>query len=211
MRDHDERALVTHEEIAQPVHGLEVEVVRRFVEEQAFGIAEERLCEQHPHFLAALQFSHLPIVQFIRNVQALKENRGVRLRFVTVFLADNALEFAEAHAFGVGHFRALVVQLLALLQRFPQALVAHDHGVADAELVVRVLILLEHAELVWPNDQAFLRRGFAREQLHERRFPGAVRPGQAVPPPGGKRRRDVLEEDLVAEAHGDVLNADHNL
>jgi hypothetical protein len=40
VRDHDQRALVTDEEVAQPVNRVKVEVVGGLVEEQRFRIAE---------------------------------------------------------------------------------------------------------------------------------------------------------------------------
>ena len=104
-------------------------MVRRLVEQQRRGVAEQRLRQQHPHLLAALQFRHRPLVQLVGDVEALEQDRGVRLRLVAVFLADDALEFAEAHAVGVGHVGGLLVERLALLERAPEALVAHDDRV----------------------------------------------------------------------------------
>ena len=46
--DDDERALVANQELLQPVDRLEVEVVRRLVEQQRFGPPEERLGERGP-------------------------------------------------------------------------------------------------------------------------------------------------------------------
>ena len=118
-------------------------------------------------------------MQLVGNVEALQQDRGVALRFVAVFLADNAFELAEAHAVFVGHV-GLGVEDVALLERAPQPLVAHDHRVDDAELVEGELVLLEHAELLRPDDVALLRLLLAGEQLHEGRLARAVRPGQAI-------------------------------
>ena len=74
MRDHDERAVVAHEKLAQPVDRVEVEVVRRLVEQQRLRMAEERLREEHAHFLAALQLGHRPLVQRVRDVEALQQD-----------------------------------------------------------------------------------------------------------------------------------------
>ena len=118
-------------------------------------------------------------MQLVRDVEALQQHRRVALRRVAVFFADDALELAEAHAVIVGQ-RRLGVEHFARLQRLPQPRVAHDHGVDDAELVERELILAEDAELVRPGDGAFLRQRLAGQQLHERRLAGAVGAGQAV-------------------------------
>ena len=82
---------------------------------------------------------------------------GVALGGVAVLLADDALELAEPHAVLVGHL-GFGVERLALLQRRPQPLVAHDHGVDHAECVEGELILAQDAELRRPDDRALLRR-----------------------------------------------------
>ena len=205
MRDDDERALVALEELAQPVDRVEVQVVRRLVQQQRLRLAEERLRQQHAHFLAALQLAHRPVVQRVGDVEPLQQNRRVALGFVAVLVADDALELAEAHAFGVGHV-GLGVEQLALFERAPQAVVAHDDGVDDAERVERVLVLAQDADLRRPHDRAALRRLFAGQQLHERGLAGAVRSGQAVAPARGKRRGHIVEEHLRPEPHRHTLN-----
>ena len=72
VRDDDQRAVVAHEELAQPVDRIEVEVVRRLVEQQRLRVAEQRLREQDTHLLAALQLRHRPFVQLVGNVEALR-------------------------------------------------------------------------------------------------------------------------------------------
>ena len=200
VRDDDERAVVALEERLQPMDRIEVEVVRRFVEQQRFGTAVERLGEEHTNLLAALQLGHLPLVERVRNVETLEKYRRVALRRVAVLFADDTLELAQSHPIVVRHVR-LGVELVAFLERVPQPLVAHDDGVDDAILVERVLILAQHTELAWPHDRAALRLGLARQQLHERGFSRAVRARQAVATARRERCRDILEEDLRPEPH----------
>ena len=52
------------------------------------------------------------------------------------------------------------------------------------------------------------RLDFAGQDLHQRGFAGAVRPGNGVAPPRKKRARDVFEQDSGAEAHRDVVNGE---
>ena len=140
VRNDDQRAVVAHEELAQPVDRVEVEVVRRLVEEQRLRVAEERLREQDADLLAALQFAHRALVELVRDVEALQEDRRVALGGVSVLFADDPLELAEPHAVVVGHL-GLGVEPLALLERGPQPRVAHDDGVDDAEPIEGELIL----------------------------------------------------------------------
>ncbi len=79
VRDGDDRAVVTSEEVLQPVDGFEIEVVGRLVEQQCLGIAEERLCQQHANLLAALQLGHLALVDLVGDVEALEQDGGVGL------------------------------------------------------------------------------------------------------------------------------------
>ena len=179
VRDDDQRPVVADQELAQPVDRVEVEVVGRLVEEQRVRAAEQRLRQQDAHLLAALQLGHRPLVQRVGDVEAGEQDGGVALGRVPVVLADDAFELAEAHAVLVGQ-RRLGVEPIALLERRPQHGVAHDHRVDDAVRVEGELILAQDAEPRRPADAALLRLQVARQQLHEGRLAGAVRPGQAV-------------------------------
>ncbi len=63
VRDDDEAAVVGAEIILEPVDGIEIEVVGRLVEQEDAGVAEEGLSEQDADFLAALELTHLALVQ----------------------------------------------------------------------------------------------------------------------------------------------------
>ena len=145
----------------------------------ACGVAEQRLGQQHPHLLAALQLAHRPFVQRLGDVETLEQNGGVALGGVAVLVADDAFELAEAHALLVGQV-ALRVEPLALFERAPQPRVAHDHGVDGAEVVERELVLPEDADFVRRRDGSPLRRELAGQQLHEGGLAGAVRAGETV-------------------------------
>ena len=103
-------------------------------------MSEQGLRQKHAHFLSTLQLAHFPLVQLDGNIEAVEQNRGIGLGGVAVFFADGALELAETHAVGVGHFR-LFVNLVALFECGPQALVSHDDGVHYAIGVEGKLIL----------------------------------------------------------------------
>ena len=97
VRDDDQRAVITRQRVDQPVDRIKVEVVRRFVQQQRLRMAEQRLSQQHADLLAALQLGHLALVQLVRDVEALEQNRGVGLGGVTVLLADDAFQLAQPH------------------------------------------------------------------------------------------------------------------
>ena len=183
-------------------------MVGRLVEQQRLRMSEERLCQQHAHFLSALDLRHLARVQIVGDIEALQQDRRVAFGRVPIFLADDAFELAEPHAVGFGHL-GLGVEELALFERTPEPLVPHDDRVDDAELIKGKLVLTEDAELVGPRDRALLRGQFARQQLHEGGLARAVGACEAVAPAAGEGGRDVLEEHLRAVAHGDVADRDH--
>ena len=119
---------------------------------------------------------------------------------IAVFFADDAFEFAQAHAVGVGHF-GLGINLVALFQGCPQAFVAHDDGVDHAIGVKGELVLAQHAELSRANDGALLGVEFAGKKLHEGGFSGPVGTGQAIALARRKGGRDVFEQNFGAVAH----------
>ena len=201
--DGDQRAVVADEEVLQPEDGVEVEVVGGLVQQQRLRLAEQRLGQQHAHLLPALQLAHLALVQRVGDVEALQQDRRVGLGLVAVLFADDAFQLAQTAAVLVGHL-GLVVDALALFQRGPERLVAHDDGVDDPVGVEGELVLREHADLLRPHDVALLRVDLAGEHLHEGGLARAVGAGEAIAPAAGEGDRDILEEQLRAVAHGDI-------
>ncbi len=104
----------------------------------------------------------------------------------------------------------LGVERIALFERFPQRAVAHDDGVDHAKLIERELVLPQNAHFFRARDRAFGRLDFAGQDFHECGFAGAIRAGDRVTAPGHEGARHVLEEDPGAEAHGDVIDSEHN-
>ena len=149
----------------------------------AGGRAEQRLRQQHADLLAALQLAHAALVQRVFDAQAVEQHGGVGLGGVAALFADDAFEFAEAHAVVVGQLVVrLGVEVVALRERLPQRRVAHDHGVDDAEVVEGELVLAQNAELLRARDGSLGRLEFAGQDLHQGRFAGAVGAGDGVTP-----------------------------
>src|ERR1700688_2974095 len=192
VRDHNQHSLILIEKILQPVDGIEIEVVGRFVEQQCLWMPKQRLRQQHTNFLSARKLRHFPLVLRVWNVEALQENGSIALRGVTVFFADDTFKFAELHAIGIGHFW-LGINYFAFFQSSPQTLVAHDHGVDDAILIKGKLILAENAKLPRTHDGSLLRVKFAGQKLHKRRFAGAIRARQTIALPRHKAGGNLVK------------------
>ena len=207
VRNHDQHALVVAEIILQPVDRFEVEVIGGLVEQQRGRAAEESLGQQHADLLAALQLAHAPFMQGGFHAQPVEQHGGVGFGRVAALFAHDAFELAEAHAVVIGELVVrLGVQRVAFFERPPERRIAHDDGVDHAKSVERELVLAQHAEFLGTRDRPFGRLQLAREDLHQRRFSGAVGTRDGITAPGKKGAGDVLKQNSGAEAHGDVLN-----
>ncbi len=104
----------------------------------------------------------------------------------------------------------LCIKRVALIERFPQRGVSHDDGVNHAKLIERKLILPQDAHFFRAGDRAFGGFDFAGNDFHECGLAGAVRAGDSVAAPGHEGAGHVFEQDPGAEAHGDVIDREHN-
>ena len=208
--DHHHGALVPDEELLQPVDGVEIQVVGGLVQQQAAGVAEEGLGEQHADLLAALQLAHLAVMQFLGDTQAGQQHGRIALGGVAILVGHDALQFGHPHAVLVGHLR-LVVDGVPLLQGLPEACIAHDHRVDDPEFVEGELVLAQDAHFAGADHIAHLLLELAREDLHERGLARAVGSRETVASPRIESRGHILEQDLRAVTHGDILYSKHGI
>src|SRR5438874_1000119 len=83
--------------------------------------------------------------------------------------------------------------------------------VEHAHVFVRELVLAQFAETLAPidRDRTRARLEIAAEDFHERGFAAAVCADQSVAIALAKAQRDVFEEGLAPELHGDVGGAQH--
>ncbi len=205
MRDHHQHAFVLIQEILQPVNRIQIQVIGGLVEQQRLGMSKQGLRQQHADFLSARQFGHLPLMECVGNIEALQQDGRVTFGGVPVFFADDAFEFAEPHAVGVGQFR-LGINLFALFQRCPEPLVAHNDGVDDTVRVEGELILAENAELAGTHHSSLLRVQFTSQKLHESGLAGAVGTSQAVALSGTKAGGNFVKQNFGAVAHGHIAD-----
>ncbi len=173
---HDEhRTLVVHEEVLQPDDALQVEVVGGLVEQQHIWVAEEGLRQQHLDLEPRVDLPHEALVQLLRHAQSLQDAPRVGFRLPAAELGELLLQLRRAQTVLVGEV-GLVVDGLALPAAVVEALVAEDHGVEHAVVVIEALILLEnrHAPLRRELYRAGSRLQLAGEDLDEGGFAGAI-------------------------------------
>src|SRR5882762_5457055 len=104
----------------------------------------------------------------------------------------------------------LGVESVAFFERLPQRGIPHYDRVDDAVFVKRELILPQNAHLLRPRDRSAGRVDLPSQNLHKRGLARAIRPGDGVAAPGHKGAGHILEENARAEAHGDVIDREHN-
>lgn len=87
---------------------------------------------------------------------------------------------------------------------------AHDHGVDHAEGLVGELVLAQftQAGVLLEHHLASGRLQVTAKDLHEGRFAAAIGADQAVAVAVVEFDRDVFEERLGAELHGDISGGD---
>ncbi|MNS80480.1 hypothetical protein D3C72_1141600 [compost metagenome] len=72
--DHGAATFVQH--LLQPANGVDVQVVRRFIEQQNFWIGEQRLRQKHTQLPAWCDFAHQAVMLLHRNTDAEQQFTG---------------------------------------------------------------------------------------------------------------------------------------
>ncbi|MNE08901.1 hypothetical protein D3C80_1015630 [compost metagenome] len=206
----DDHGAVTRRENAfQPADSVDVQVVGRFVEQQHFRVGEQGLRQQYAQFPAWCYFGHRAEMLFQWNTQTQQQLTGTGFGGIAVHFSEFCFQLGHGHAVFFGHFWQRI-DTVALSLDPPQFLVAHDHGVDHGKFFVGELVLAQftqtHVRL--EHDLACGRLQVAAEDFHEGRLAAAVGADQAVAVAVVELDRDVLEQGLGAELHGDVSGGD---
>ena len=205
MGDDDHGAVALVEQLFQPADGVDVQVVGGLVQQHDLGIGEQHLRQQHAQLPARRHRAHRAGVLFDRDAQAQQQLAGAGLGGVAVQFAEDDLQLGHAHAVFFAHV-GKGVDAVALLLHFPQLGVAHDHRVEHRVGLEGELVLAQLAQPFVGVDADIAGSGLevAAEDLHQGRFAAAVGADQAVAIAVAELDRDVLEQGLGAELHGDI-------
>ncbi|MNM63585.1 hypothetical protein D3C81_749550 [compost metagenome] len=201
----DHGAVTRLENRFQPADGVDVQVVGRFVEQQHVRVREQRLGQQDTQLPARCHFAHRAEVLFQRNTQSQQQFTGTGFGGVAVHFGEFGFQLGHGHAVFFAHFRQRI-DAVALGLDLPQLFVTHDHGVDHGEFFVGELVLAQftQAHVRLEHDLAGGRFQVVAEDFHEGRLAAAVGADQAVAVAVVELDRDVLEQWLGAELHGDV-------
>src|SRR3990172_3806859 len=103
----------------------------------------------------------------------------------------------------------LAVQVVPLRKGRPQSHMAHHNRVKNAEFIEGELVLTENAEFLRAGDGTFGRPNLPRQNFHECRLAGAIRSRDRIAASWKECTGDILEQDLRAVAHRNVVNGKH--
>ncbi len=210
VRDDDHGAVALVQDAFEPAYGVDIQVVGRLVEQQDVGIAEQRLREQHAQLPAGRDLAHRAVVLLDRYADAGQEGARARFGRITAELGELVLELRGAHVVVFAGF-GVRVNRIAGLHCLPHFGVAHQHDVEHPHVFVRELVLLQLAQALAAvdRDRTRARLEVAAENFHERGLAAAVGADQAIAIAVAEPDRDVFEQRLAAELHGDVGGAEH--
>ena len=211
MADHDDGAVVIHQELFQPVDGLNVQTVGGLVQQDDGGLAEQSLCQQHLHLLAAVQRVHLGVVQVGGQAQAAQQLVDLGLGIPAAHLGKFRFQLTGALAVRLGEI-LLGIQLVLFLHDVVQAAVAHDDGLHHRELVVFVVVLLQHAHPVIRTDGHTAAGGLdhAGDDFQQGGLTGAVGTDDTVAVARHKIQVHILVQIVALKLQTYVIYRKHN-
>ena len=210
VRDEDHGVRIAREVLLEPVARVEVEVVRRFVEQQQAGASEQQLGERDAHLPAARE--RLARLVHVRRgeSQAAQHGRDLQLDAVALAPAEFLLQLAVARQHRrVLRLGAVVVAELILerrdlvahveqrLEREPRLLPQRAAGVMEA--VLREVADRQAGRL---DDEPPVGLVDARQHLQECRLAGTVRAAESDTLAVVDLPVDGIEEHAVAERLG---------
>ena len=131
------------EEVLEPSHSVEIEVVGRLIEEQVVGIAKKSLGKHHAHLLLGWDVGHQHIVHIFLDAKSAEEHGSIALGIPAVELSEFLLKFGGTHTVFFGHL-CLIIDGILLLHDGIEHSVATQYSVDDCILVIFVVILFEH-------------------------------------------------------------------
>ena len=206
MAHHQYRALIVHEEILQPHHRGQVQVVGGLVQQHHVRVAEEGLGQQHLHLQSRVHVRHKGLVEAHVHPQALEDAAGVALGLPATQLRKLLLQLGGPQAVLIAEVRLFVYGVL-LFAAVVEALVAHDDGVQHRVCVVHVLVLLEngHALFGGQSDAAGSGLQLPGEYLYKGGLACAVGAYDAVAVARGELQVHTGKEHRGTELHGQIV------
>ncbi len=199
--DHDRRG-IRLEEILEPQHRFEIEVVRRLVEQQQVRRREQQRRERDAHPPAARKSLERLVLHRLVEAEPDQDSRGAGGRRMGVDRVEPLVDLAEP----VG-----IVAVLAFGHQRGTLDVGGEHGLERGGIAPRRFL----RDIAEPGAARHFRGSGVRlehpgDHPYQRRLARAVAPDQ--PDPAARRQRGgrAVEDRASAEAHRDVGQVEHD-
>ncbi len=201
MGDDDHGVVEIDQEFLEPGDRVEIEVVRRLVEQKNVRISEQGLREQNLDLLGAEEILHQRVVELRLDTEAVQQRGGVGLRLPAVHVRKFRLELARADAVLLGEILLRIDRVL-LLHNLIEPCISHDDRVQHRIFIVAEMGLLQEGDALAGRDRDFALRAvqLAGEDLQEGGLAGAVRADQTVAVPLGEFDIHILKEGFLADS-----------
>ncbi len=217
MRHHDERPGVGGEELLEPGARLQVEVVRRLVQQEDVGTPEQHLGQRGPHLPAAGQLAEVAVQVGVGEAEPVQDGLGLRLHVVAAavvpFLAHGDVAIHDGCILVALRLDGgeLMLELgAALLQRVQirkgGERVAEDAVAPETQDVLREM---PDARAARQRDGPGIGLELARQDAQYRRLAGTVRPGESNAGAVGDAPADLVEHYLRPVALADSGQREH--
>ncbi len=211
VRDEDHGRVERRQLALEPLEALDVEVVRRLVEQQQVGVGREGASEGGAGQLPARERVELPVEVVVREPEAPDDRRCSIAPGPAAGVLEPCLRLAVAP-----ERRLPVVAAGHRLLEPPELVLDRDEIAGARERVLPereplaprgALVVERDPRVLRERELAALQRGLARDRAQEGRLPGAVGPGEREAIATAQPERDPVEEgvagELLAQPGGD--------
>ena len=198
VRDEDDGGVDRRQLALEPLEALDVEVVRRLVEQQQVGVARERAAERGARQLAARERLELPVEVVVAEAEPAQHRRGAVAPVPAAGVLEPRLRLAvAAHRRVVVHpARHRLLELAQLLLDPDEVGGARERVLAQRQAPVarRALVVERDPGALLQRELAALDRRLADDRAQQRRLAGAVLARERQPLAAVDRERDPVEE-----------------
>ena len=202
MADHHHRRAITFQERLQPHRRFEVEVVRRFVEQQQVGFAEQQRGQRHAHLPPTRKTVECAVLIGFGKAQPDQNTRRARRRGMRVDGVQPLVQLADAVDVFAG---------LGFEQQRGALHIGGQHRLYRRRLARRRFLRdIADAAVARHFHAALVGIVLAGDRLHQRRLARAIAPDQPDARARRQRRSGVVEDRASAKAHGDAVEIEHD-
>ena len=175
MADHDHHRRIALQEVFQPQRRFQIQVVRRFVEQQQVRLRKQQRRQRHAHFPAARKTVERTALHFFVKAKTHQYARRARRGGIGI---DGDQPFVH-----LGHAVGVQPLLLAFDHERRTLGIGGEHGVERRRVPGRSLLRnIADTRALGHFERAVIGLQRADHHLHQGRLPRAIAPDQAHPP-----------------------------